>query len=105
MILEMKDFDLLVEKIFTAGVKAGTVNTLRELGMLPEKVSKPAAEKMYGRRQIEEWRRKGWVTGYPTGNAQRGTIYFKRSELENACRMMDIRNAVPVNRIVKDITI
>jgi hypothetical protein len=92
-----------IEKIFTAGVKAGTMNTLRELGLLSERVTQSSAVKTYGRRKINEWRSKGWVTGYPSGNTQRGTVYFKRSELENASRMMDIHNAVPVNRIIKEI--
>lgn len=96
--------DREIEQIFTAGVKAGTINTLRELGLLPEMISSSAAKKNYGRRQVEEWRIKGWITAYPSGNAQRGTVYYKRSELENASRMIDIRNSVPTNRITKAIT-
>lgn len=96
--------DREIEAIFTAGVRAGTINTLRELGLLQEKISKPSAEKLYGRRQVEEWRKAGWITAYPSGNAQRGTVYFKRSELENASRMLDIRNTVSRNRIIKEIS-
>ena len=49
------------------------------------------------------WREKGWITGYPTGNSQRGKYYFKRSELETASAMDDIGNALPANKIFKNL--
>lgn len=95
--------DVLIERIITQSIKVGSITTLSELGLLPEMMSKQAAEKKYNKRLIGEWRSKGWITGYPSGNSKRGGVYFKRSELETATLMMDVRNLVPTNRIHKEI--
>lgn len=95
--------ELLLEKIVTQSIKVGSITTLSELGLLPEMISKQAAEKKYNKRLVSEWRSKGWITGYPSGNSKRAGVYFKRSELEIAILMMDARNILSENRIRKEI--
>jgi hypothetical protein len=91
--------DKILENIVTAGIKVGTISTLKELGLLKEEVSVSQAERTYKKRYIREWREKGWITGYPTGNSQRGKYYYKRSELERASAMTSLGNAVPLNKL------
>lgn len=93
-----------LEEIIKNSMKMGTILTLKSLGLISEVVTRSEAEKTYSRRLIKEWRSKGWITGYPTGNSQRGTVYFKRSELEIASAMMQLNNAVPANKIFKDLS-
>lgn len=95
--------ELLLETIVAKCIKVGSITTLSELGLLPEMISKQAAENKYNKRLIREWRSKGWITGYPSGNSKRGGVYFKRSELEIASLMMDARNILPENKIRKAI--
>lgn len=98
----MKDED--IEKIFAAGVATGTYQTLNALGLLPEVVTKKQAEKIYSKRLISLWREKGWITAYPAHNDDRGKFYFKKSELEAASKMIDLKNTVIDNRIKNQIT-
>jgi len=91
--------DRIIEEIVSKSIEIGVVNTLSQLGMISEVVTEAQARKQYGRRLIEEWRHKRWIVGYPTGNSERGKVYFKRTELETAKRMLDIQNVVPVNKI------
>lgn len=91
--------DRNIETIIAAAVKIGTVETLRVLGLLSEKVSMAEAYRLYSKKMVSDWRDRGWIIGYPTGNSQRGKVYFKRSELERASAMLDIRNSVPDNNI------
>lgn len=93
--------DKTLEVIVSKSIEIGVYNTLNQLGLTSEVVSESQARKQYGRRLIDEWRRKRWIVGYPTGNKERGKVYFKRTELETASRMLDIQNAVPVNKIFK----
>lgn len=95
--------DRKLEKIVTAGIKIGTIATLKGLGILPEIVFAADAEREYSKKLVHEWRVKGWITGYPTGNSQRGKYYFKRSELETASAMDAIGNALPANKIFKNL--
>lgn len=95
----MEDHQL--EQIITAGIKIGTIATLKSLGLLSEVVTKKEAERMYSARLIENWRSKGWITAYPTGNAQRGKYYFKRSELEIASATLSVSNILLDNEILK----
>ena len=91
--------DRVIEEIVSKAIEIGVVNTLSQLGLTSEVVTESQARKQYGRRLIDEWRRKRWIVGYPTGNSERARVYFKRTELETAKRMLDIQNAVPVNKI------
>lgn len=91
----------IIENIIAKCIKVGTISTLSELGLLSEMISKQAAESKYNKRLIKEWRDKGWITGYPSGNSKRGGVYFKRTELEIAALMVDARNLIPANRIQK----
>lgn len=95
--------DRTIEQIITAGIKIGTIATLKGLGLLSEVVTAADAEREYSKKLIEEWRAKRWIIGYPTGNSQRGKYYFKRSELENASAMDILGNALPANKIFKNI--
>ena len=82
-----------------SGIRIGTIQTLKELGLLKEVVTISQAGKIYGKRLINEWREKGWIKFYPASNKKRGKYYVKRSELETASAMMDIHNKVPENII------
>ncbi len=91
--------DKIIETIVAKSIEIGVFNTLNQLGLTSEVVTESQARKQYGRRLIDEWRRKRWIVGYPTGNSERSKVYFKRTELETASRMLDIQNAVPANKI------
>lgn len=93
--------DKTLEVIVSKAIEIGVYNTLNQLGLTSEVVSESQARKQYGRRLIDEWRRKRWIVGYPTGNKERGKVYFKRTELETASRMLDIQNIIPANKIFK----
>lgn len=93
--------DRIIEEIVSKSIEIGVVNTLNQLGLTSEVVTESHARKQYGRRLIDEWRHKRWIVGYPTGNNERAKVYFKRTELETASRMLDIQNAVPANKIFK----
>lgn len=95
--------DIKLEEIVSASIKIGTIATLKGLGLLSEVVTVADAEREYSKKLIEEWRAKRWIIGYPTGNSQRGKYYFKRSELENASAMDILGNALPANKIYKNI--
>lgn len=88
-----------LERIISAGIKIGTIQTLNSLGLLQEVVSVSQAEHIYGKRLIREWREKGWIKFYPARNKERGKYYVKRSELETASSMLDIHNRIPDNII------
>ncbi len=91
--------DNTVEKIFAIGYQVGIINLAHELGLISENVSAKQAYRIYGEKQVSEWRRKRWIVGYPTGNPERSKTYFKRSELEVASRMIDLQNVIPPTRI------
>lgn len=91
--------DKTIETIIAKSIEIGVVNTLNKLGLQTETVTEAQAKKIYGKRLIREWRSKRWIVGYPSGNGKRGKVYFKRSELETASRMLDIQNTIPANKI------
>lgn len=91
--------DRYLEKIVASGIKIGTIQTLKALGLLPEIVTVSQAEKIYGKRLIKEWREKAWIKFYPAKNNSRGKSYIKMSELETASAMLDMNNKVPENII------
>ncbi|MPM15749.1 hypothetical protein SDC9_62121 [bioreactor metagenome] len=93
--------DKIIETIVSKSIEIGVFNTLNRLGMTHEIVTESQAKKQYGKRLVEQWRRKRWIVGYPTGNKERGKVYFKRTELETASRMLDIQNIIPANKIFK----
>ena len=93
--------DRVIEAIISKAIEIGVHNTLNDLGFTHEIVTEAQARKQYGSRLINDWRRKRWIVGYPTGNKERGKVYFKRTELETASRMLDIQNIIPANRIFK----
>lgn len=91
--------DKVIEQIIIKAIEIGVHNTLNALGITHEIVTESQAKKQYGKRLIDQWRRKRWIVGYPTGNPKRGKVYFKRTELETASRMLDIQNIIPANKI------
>jgi hypothetical protein len=91
--------DNTVARIFAIGYQAGIIDLAHELGLISENITEKAAIKQYGKKQIQEWREKRWIVGYPTGNKERSKVYFKRSELEIASRMLDLQNVIPPTRI------
>lgn len=93
--------DYMIETIVAKSIEIGVFNTLNRLGLTSETVTEAQAKKQYGARLIDDWRQKRWIVGYPTGNKERGRIYFKRTELETASRMLDIQNIIPANKIFK----
>ena len=95
----MENYQL--ESIITTAIQIGVFNTLNELGLLTEIVTQTQAHKKYTKRLVDDWRHKRWIVGYPTGNPKRGKVYFKRSELETASRMLSIQNIIPENKIFK----
>ena len=95
--------EINLQKIVAASIKIGTIATLKGLGLLSEIVIAADAEREYSKKLVDEWRAKGRITGYPTGNSQRGKYYFKRSELETASAMDALGNALPANKILKHI--
>jgi protoporphyrinogen oxidase len=91
--------DKTFEKIFAIGYQVGIINLARELGLIDEEVTEKQAYKIYGKRQVQEWRRKRWIVGYPTGNKSIRKVKYRRSELETASRMLDMENIIPPTRI------
>lgn len=93
--------DKVFETIISKAIEIGVHNTLNDLGITHEIVTESQAKKQYGSRLIKDWRHKRWIVGYPTGNKERGKVYFKRTELETASRMLDIQNIIPANKIFR----
>ncbi len=91
--------DKVIEQIIANAIGIGTIQTLKELGLLEETVTAKQAYKMYGEKRVKEWRHKRWIVGYPSGNTERARYCFKRSELETAARMLSIQNIIPPNKI------
>lgn len=91
--------ELDIEKIIKDSMQIGTIRTLSELGLYTENLSEKQAVKLYGKKLIDEWRSRGWITAYPSGNSERSKYYYKRSELEVAKHMINIQNSIPVNKI------
>ena len=88
-----------IEDVTRKIIEIGVINTLSHMGHTPEIVTESQARKQYGSRYIDRWRSKRWIVGYPSANSERAKVYFKRTELETASRMLDIQNAVPANKI------
>ena len=93
--------DKILETIISKSIEIGVYRTLEGLNLTSEIVTESQARKKYGKRLIDLWRRKQWIVGYPTGNNERGKVYFKRTELETASRMLDIQNIIPANVIFR----
>jgi len=93
--------DRVLETIISKAYEIGVSHTLERLNLTSEMVTETQARKKYGKRLIDSWRHKRWIVGYPTGNKKRGKVYFKRTELETASRMLDIQNIIPANAIIK----
>lgn len=79
-----KRIEKLILEAFAIGIETGVNNTLKELGLVSERVSEKQAYKAYGEKQVKKWRSNRIIVGYPSGNKVRSKIYFLRSELENA---------------------
>ena len=91
--------DKVFERIIANAIGIGTIRTLKELGLIDENISEKQAFKLYGEKQVKEWRHKRWIVGYPSGNTERALYYYKRSELETASRMLSMQNIIPASKI------
>ena len=93
----MEDYQL--ETIIANSIYIGCISTLKELGLWEEMISEKQAFKMYGERQIKEWRMRRTIVGYPSGNKTRAKYLYKRSELEIASRTLNINNVIQPSRM------
>lgn len=91
--------DSTVERIFAIGIEVGVINLAKQLGIINDNLTDAQAFKIYTKKLVEEWRQKGWVVAYPSGNKERSKFYYKRSELETASRMLDLQNILPATKI------
>lgn len=91
--------DSTVERIFAIGIEVGVINLAKQLGILDDNLPDVQAYKIHTKKLVEEWRQKGWVVAYPSGNKERSKFYYKRSELETASRMLDLQNILPATRV------
>lgn len=64
-------------------------NTLTKLDLIPERYSESQANKIYGEKQIKQWRASRWIISYPSGNETKAKYYYLRSECEIARQMME----------------
>jgi hypothetical protein len=85
--MEPREFEIIISK----AIGIGCIQTLSQLGLIDENVTERQAYKMYGKRQVQEWRHKHWIVGYPSGNSATAKFFFKRSELETASRIIQKR--------------
>lgn len=93
--------DEKLQKIITASMQIGVFNTLSELGIITENMTRKQADTKHTKKKIDELINKGWVKRYPSGNSKRATYYLKRTEIETGLRMLDIQNIIPINKIFK----
>lgn len=91
--------DSTVERIFAIGIEVGVINLAKQLGIMDDNLSDAQAYKIYTKKLVDEWRQKGWIVAYPSGNKKRSKFYYKRSELETASRMLDLQNILPATRV------
>jgi hypothetical protein len=91
--------DYKVEQIFATGIQVGVINLAKQLGILDDNLTDAQAYKIYTKKLVEEWRQKGWIVAYPSGNKERSKFIYKRSELETASRMLDLQNILPATKI------
>jgi hypothetical protein len=91
--------DSTVERIFAIGIEVGVINLAKQLGILDDNLTDAQAYKIYTKKLVEEWRQKGWIVAYPSGNKERSKFIYKRSELETASRMLDLQNILPATKI------
>lgn len=94
-----KELDNIAERAFAIGIQVGVIHLSTQLGIIEDRLTERQAWKIYGKRQVEDWRRKRWIVGYPTGNKSIRKFYYKRSELETAQRMLDFQNIIPSNKL------
>lgn len=95
--------DYKIEQLVITGMKLGVIATIKKFGLSSEVVSMRKAYDLYSRDLVDHWREKGWIIGYSSGNAKNSKTYFKRTELEMASAMLELGNAVPTNKIFKDL--
>lgn len=92
-----------IEEILTIGIRIGTVATIKRMGLSAEKITLKKAYDLYSRATVDSWRKRGWITFYPTGKSATSGSYCKRSELELASARMDFNNMITVNNLHKEI--
>ncbi len=91
--------DSTVERIFAIGIQVGVINLAKQLGLIDDNLTDAQAYKIYTKKLVEEWRQKGWIVAYPSGNKERSKFIYRRSELETASRMLDMQNILPATKV------
>lgn len=91
--------DSTVERIFAIGIEVGVINLAKQLGLIDDNLTDAQAYKIYTKKLVEEWRQKGWIVAYPSGNKERSKFIYRRSELETASRMLDMQNILPATKV------
>lgn len=91
--------DSTVERIFAIGIQVGVINLAKQLGLIDDNLTDAQTYKIHTKKLVEEWRQKGWIVAYPSGNKKRSKFIYKRSELETASRMLDLQNILPSTKI------
>lgn len=91
--------DSTVERIFAIGIEVGVINLAKQLGLIDDNLTDAQAFKIYTKKLVEEWRQKGWIVAYPSGNKERSKFIYRRSELETASRMLDLQNILPATKV------
>lgn len=91
--------DYQVEHIFAIGIEVGVINLAKQLGIMDDNLSDAQAYKIYTKKMVDEWRQKGWIVAYASGNKKRSKFIYRRSELETASRMLDLQNILPATKI------
>lgn len=86
--MEIPNFQL--EKILTLGAELGAITTLIQIGELKPYLKKSEAFRLYGRKNIEHWINKGWVTPRKDGEAS-AAWRLSRLEIEVLVKAIALR--------------
>ncbi len=95
--------DKTIEQIIIKAVEIGVYNTLSQLGLTSEVITEAQARKKIWatincRMALEKVDR--WISNRKP--QKKAKVYFKRTELETASRMLDIQNIIPSNKIFRE---
>ena len=86
--MEIPNFQL--EQILSLGAELGAITTLIQIGELKPYLKKSEAFRLYGRKNIEHWINKGWVTPRKDGEAS-AAWRLSRLEIEVLVKAIALR--------------
>lgn len=72
----------------------GTANAIKEEHPVPDRLTKAAAYRLYGRSNVDRWLREGLISKQPTANTSQ--IFFDRHELETIAASSNRITYLPV---------